>query len=164
MKGTVVGIDPGTTTAVCILDLNGGVQKIHSKKHLPLDVIINFIAEHGDPQIIATDVFSAPALVEKINASFNSVLHSPEKNTPNKQKAELISLFLEKNKTVILKNKHERAALVAAILAFNKYKHKLAQTERLAIASGAATSAVDEIKKSVIHGNRMRAAIKSLGK
>ncbi|MCZ7398959.1 MAG: DUF460 domain-containing protein [Candidatus Methanoperedens sp.] len=74
----IVGIDPGTTTAIAVLTLEGELQMLHSSRTISIPDVIEMIAEQGRPLIIASDVFPTPNAVEKIRRAFNAVSGSPD--------------------------------------------------------------------------------------
>jgi len=119
----IVGVDPGTTTAVAILDLNGKLVEVSSSRVSSIPEIIEHISESGRPVIIATDVWPAPGAVEKIKRAFKAVLFSPNERIPVEEKVRLA-------KPLGYNNDHERDALAAAVKAFNTYKNKFAQIDK----------------------------------
>ncbi len=116
MKYIIVGIDPGTTTGVACLSLNGKLLKTVSYKNAGKERIIKIISELGRPVIIACDRIPIPSFVLSVKAKFNAKLF-----------AELLSNEEKENITrkYNLKNKHEKDALAAAIKAYNYYSSKI---------------------------------------
>jgi predicted RNase H-like nuclease (RuvC/YqgF family) len=119
----IVGVDPGTTTAVAILDLNGRLIEASSSRVSSIPEIIEHISEMGRPVVIATDVVPPPAAVEKIKRAFKAVLFSPNERISVEEKVRLAKPFG-------YANDHERDAVAAAIKAFNTYKNKFAQIDK----------------------------------
>ncbi|MEM4156207.1 MAG: DUF460 domain-containing protein [Archaeoglobaceae archaeon] len=138
----IAGIDPGTTTAVAIMDLGGNLISIRSKKDWNASEVIEFITEHGKPVIVATDKKNPPDFVSKIKASFNAVLHSPKEDLNVDKKRELTSDYK-------ILNDHERDALAAAIDAFNYYKSKFRNIEKRIPAGIDAEKVKAEIVKGI---------------
>ena len=147
----IVGIDPGTTTAVAILDIKGGLVNIFSSRVVSISDVIEHIIEYGRPLIIASDVTPAPNTVEKIKRAFNAVLFSPNESLPTNDKINLAKPFR-------YRNEHERDALAAALWAFRDCKNKFAHIEKKTPA-GIDT---DEMKALVIRGYSIDAAISQL--
>ena len=56
VRGLIVGIDPGITTGIAILDLYGNVVKVCSKRNMGKNEIIRTITNFGHPLIITSDV------------------------------------------------------------------------------------------------------------
>ncbi len=140
----IAGIDPGTTTAVALMDLAGNLISIRSKKDWSISEVIEFITEHGKPVIIATDKKNPPDFVSKVRASFNAVLHSPKEDLNVEKKRDLTSEYK-------ILNDHERDALAAAMDAFNYYKSKFRNIEkRVPVGVDA-----EKVKAEIIRGTRL---------
>ncbi|AIY89753.1 DUF460 domain-containing protein [Geoglobus acetivorans] len=147
-KYTIVGIDPGTTVGVAVLDLNGHVISVKSKKGWSYSEVTEFILSHGKPVIIATDKKNAPEYVQKMRASFNCTLYTPKEDLPVEKKKVLTSLYQPFND-------HERDALASAIDAFNAYKNKFRNIEKR-IPEG---FDFEEIKAGIIKGMSLKSLI-----
>jgi hypothetical protein len=122
-KHTIVGIDPGSTVAVAVLDINGNVLGVRSRKGWSFSEVVEHIHSLGNPVLIATDRANPPEYVSKIKSSFNAVLYTPREDMSIERKNTL-------TKTYRVFNDHERDALSAAIEAFNSYKSKLLNIEK----------------------------------
>lgn len=109
----IVGIDPGTTLAYAVLDLNGNIIKISSSKQLDIDSLTADVFYLGKPLIVATDVNPIPKFIEKFAAQTGAKVISPKQSLKVLQKSEL-------TKNYSCANDHESDALAAAILAFKK--------------------------------------------
>lgn len=141
----IAGIDPGTTTAVAIMDLAGNLISIRSKKDWNISDVVEFITEHGKPVIVATDKKNPPEFVSKIKASFNAVLHSPKEDLNVDKKRELTSKYR-------ILNDHERDALAAAIDALNYYESKFRNIEKRVPAGIDA----EKVKAEIIKGTPLK--------
>lgn len=119
----IAGIDPGTTTAVALIDLSGNLIAVKSKKDWAFAEVIDFINSHGKPVIIATDKKNPPDFVNKIRASFNAILYTPREDLSLEKKRELTSKFS-------FLNDHERDALASAIDALKSYESKFRNIEK----------------------------------
>ncbi len=113
----IVGIDPGTTTAVAALDLDGNLLHLQSSRQMSLSDVTESLYKVGKPLIIASDVHEMPFSVEKIRRAFNAVAHTPRQDVSVETKLELTSPYP-------YGNDHERDALSAALDAFRSYKNK----------------------------------------
>lgn len=140
----IAGIDPGTTTAVAIIDLAGNLISIRSKKDWSVSEVIEFITQHGIPVIIATDKKNPPEFVSKIRASFNAVLHSPKEDLTVERKRELTAKYR-------VLNDHERDALASAIDALNNYQSKFRNIEKRVPAG----VDVERVKAEIIRGTKL---------
>ncbi len=113
----IVGIDPGTTTAVAALDLDGNLLHLQSSRQMNMADVIESLFRTGKPLIIASDVQPMPYSVEKIRRAFSAVAYSPKQDTSVETKMELTAQFL-------YGNDHERDALSAALDAYRQYRNK----------------------------------------
>jgi predicted RNase H-like nuclease (RuvC/YqgF family) len=111
----VVGIDPGTTTAVALLDLDGSVLDVWSTRTAGTAEVIEWIIEHGRPVIVAADVEPMPETVEKIRRSFDAGGWIPERDLPVDEK-------LHRTRETSYDNDHERDAMAAALFAFDDHE------------------------------------------
>ncbi|MCZ7383453.1 MAG: DUF460 domain-containing protein, partial [Candidatus Methanoperedens sp.] len=103
----IVGIDPGTTTAIAVLTLEGELRMLHSSRTISIPDVIEMIAEQGRPLVIASDVFPTPNAVEKIRRAFNAVSGSPDVILTAGDKIEFATPYG-------YSNNHERDAIAAA--------------------------------------------------
>ena len=117
----VVGIDPGTTTAVALCDLDGSVLDVWSTRTADTADVIEWIIEHGRPVVVAADVEPMPETVEKIRRSFDAAGWTPERDLPIDRK-------LHRTRNERYDNDHERDALAAALFAFDAHE---SQFERI---------------------------------
>ena len=118
----VVGIDPGTTTAVALLDLDGSVLDVWSTRTADTAEVIEWIIEHGRPVLVAADVEPMPETVEKMRRSFDAGGWIPDRDLPVDEK-------LHRTREQPYDNDHERDALAAALFAFDDHAE---QFERVA--------------------------------
>jgi predicted RNase H-like nuclease (RuvC/YqgF family) len=119
-KPVIVGIDPGATTGVAVLDLDGNLLLLKSKKNLLHSEISRMIYDCGIPIIMASDKNPLPRTVERISASFPSKLSWPTEVLSRLEKLEMTRKFAEDEKP--WSNMHERDALAAAVFAHNRIK------------------------------------------
>lgn len=108
---TIVGIDPGTTVAYAILDIEGNIIELYSAKELTLSQLIERVIKKGKPIITACDVASPPNFVNNFAIKTGSKLISPDTDLQVKEKEALA----RKHKP---KNTHQMDALGAALYAF----------------------------------------------
>ncbi len=141
----IVGVDPGTTTAVAVLDLNGNILGVKSKKGWNPSEVVEYITSLGKPVVIATDKSNPPDFVLKLKASFQAVLHAPKEDLSIERKRYLTSKFT-------FLNDHERDAIAAAMDAYNSYKNKLKNIEKR-IPMG---MDVDAVKAEIIRGTPLK--------
>jgi predicted RNase H-like nuclease (RuvC/YqgF family) len=118
----IVGIDPGTTTAVAVVGLGGKVLDVFSTRTADTAAVIEWIVEHGRPLLIAADVTPMPDTVEKIRRSFDAAGWTPRSDLPVDEKQ-------HRTREEGYDNDHERDAMAAALSAFDDHED---QFERIA--------------------------------
>ncbi|MDR5655988.1 DUF460 domain-containing protein [Halodesulfurarchaeum sp. HSR-GB] len=109
-----VGIDPGTTTAVGIVDLDGEPLETWHSRTADMATVIEWIIERGRPVLVAADVTPMPETVEKIRRSFDAAAWTPTADLPVDEK-------LHRTRNAATANDHERDALAAALFAHDDY-------------------------------------------
>jgi hypothetical protein len=140
----IVGIDPGTTTAVAALDLDGNLLHLISSRQMAMSDVIESLYKVGKPLIIATDVEEMPYSVEKIRRAFSAIAFVPKQDVSVDTKMEMTAPFA-------YANDHERDALSAALDAYRQYRHKF-QNLIKRIPPG---HDLDEVRARVIRGQSL---------
>ena len=140
----IVGIDPGTTTAVAALDLDGNLLHLASSRQMNMGDVVESLYRVGKPLIIASDVQEMPHSVEKIRRAFSAVAYTPKQDVSVETKVELTAAFP-------YGNDHERDALSAALDAHRQYRHKF-QNLLKRIPPG---HDLDEVRARVIRGQSL---------
>jgi len=140
----IVGIDPGTTTAVAALDLDGNLLHCASSRQMNMGDVVESLCRVGKPLIIASDVQEMPYSVEKIRRAFSAVAYTPKQDVSVETKVELAADFP-------YGNDHERDALSAALDAYRQYRHKF-QNLLKRIPPG---HDLDEVRARVIRGQSL---------
>ncbi len=143
-RPVIVGIDPGTTTAVAVLDLDGNVLHLGSSRQTTMAGVTEILLSVGRPVVIASDVAEMPYSVEKIRRAFNATSFTPRQDLPVETKIELCSGFR-------YGNDHERDALSAAREAHRVIRHRLQSILRR-VPPGVD---LDEVRAGVIRGQSL---------
>jgi uncharacterized protein len=144
----IVGIDPGTTTAVAALDLDGNLLYLTSSRQMNMSDIVESLFKVGKPLVIASDVEDMPFTVEKIRRAFSAIAFTPKQDTSVDTKMELAAPFA-------YANDHERDALSAALDAYRQYRHRF-QSLLKRIPPG---HDLDEVRAGVIRGQSLEQVI-----
>ncbi|RQG92771.1 DUF460 domain-containing protein [Natrarchaeobius halalkaliphilus] len=118
----LVGIDPGTTTAVAIVSLEGEVLDVWSSRTSDTADVIEWIVERGRPIVVAADVTPIPETVEKFRRSFDAAEWTPERDLPIDEKQ-------HRTREEPYDDDHQRDAMAAALYAFDAHED---QFERIA--------------------------------
>ncbi len=140
----IVGIDPGTTTAIATLDLDGNLLSLSSSRQMAMSDVIEAIYRIGKPLVIASDVHEMPFSVEKVRRAFNGIAYSPRQDMSVETKHELTAPFR-------YQNDHERDALAAAVEAFRSYRNKFQNLIRR-VPPG---NDLDEVKAGIVRGQSL---------
>ncbi|MGZ4933761.1 MAG: DUF460 domain-containing protein [Halobacteriota archaeon] len=150
---TIVGVDPGTTTAFAVMDLNGQLINVASSRTWDFSELIGLLIERGHPLIIAADKTPVPSNVERVKRAFNAILWVPPASLSVEQK-------VRATRSIAHANDHERDALAAALEAWRSVKNKLETVEKRAPED----VDVDELKMLVLRGHTIEAAVRLLQK
>ncbi|WP_435348276.1 DUF460 domain-containing protein [Haloarchaeobius sp. HRN-SO-5] len=118
----IVGMDPGTTTAVAVCSLDGQVHDVLSTRTADTAAVIEWVIERGRPIVVAADVTPMPETVEKVRRSFDATGWVPSSDLPVDEKQ-------HRTRDVGYDNDHERDALAAALFAYDSHED---QFERIA--------------------------------
>ncbi|MGZ4857361.1 MAG: DUF460 domain-containing protein, partial [Methanobacteriaceae archaeon] len=94
-KGIIVGLDPGLTVGVAILDLSGHIICVDSYKEISRAELIKYITNHGKTVLMATDVQTPPKTVKKIATALNSKIKSPHKDLAVGAKIESVEDYIK---------------------------------------------------------------------
>ena len=119
----IVGIDPGTTTAVAIVSTDGAVLDVLSTRTADTADVIEWIIERGRPVIVAADVTPMPETVEKIRRSFDAAGWVPDRDLP-------VDVKQHRTREEGYDNDHERDAIAAAFGAYDANKDKFERIAR----------------------------------
>jgi len=160
MVKTIVGIDPGVTTAIAVLNLKGDPLHIESRREWGYNEILQKLMEIGEVVLIASDVKPAPTLVSRIATELNAKLFTPHKVLSVVEKRKLAKEYCEKH-ALQLKSEHELDALSAALRAFGHFKRKFERIDAY-IESCNLKFLADEVKESVLRGRTIKTALQSI--
>lgn len=116
----IIGIDPGTTAAVAVLDLEGNLVDYKSTKNFSKDQIIQFIISHGKPLILGTDVSPLPSLLEDIASNMGAIRSVPSEDLQSAYKDRLTDRF-----DVDRADAHAIDAIAAAEYAYREYGDRI---------------------------------------
>jgi predicted RNase H-like nuclease (RuvC/YqgF family) len=114
-KPLIIGIDPGNTSAVAALNLEGETVFLLSQKEFSHHEIIKEIVENGYPVVIAADRAEMPSTVEKIASSVGARKFTPENNLSRRRKNELGKGD----------NSHEKDAHASALHAYKRLSKQI---------------------------------------
>ena len=119
----LVGVDPGTTTAVALVGLDGHVLDVMSTRTADTAEVIEWIIERGRPALVAADVTPMPTTVEKIAASFEAPGWVPDSDLPVDEKQ-------HRTREEGYDDDHQRDAMAAALYAYDHYRETIERATR----------------------------------
>ena len=76
----IIGVDPGTTLAYAILDINGNLIKLRSSKNLSLSKLIFDTIKYGKIVIVGCDVAKVPGFVQDYAIKVGAKLIYPKED------------------------------------------------------------------------------------
>ena len=121
MKPLIIGVDPGSTSAVSAIDFEGNKVFTTSRKNFPPSEIISEIVDNGRPVVIASDKAKFPSTVDKIARSLGAYRYTIENDMSSDRKQELGEG----------ENSHEIDASAAARNAFKGLRDRIDTIEEL---------------------------------
>jgi predicted RNase H-like nuclease (RuvC/YqgF family) len=140
----IIGVDPGTTTGIAAVTLDGSVYRVYSARNMGVDQVVKYVTSLGRPSLIASDVTPTPDSVMKIAASLGCSVFTLFEPLSVSEKNTLVSGY-------DVEDLHSRDALAAALNAFNKYRNKLEKIAALGYG--------DDVKHRVLQGVSLERAL-----
>lgn len=117
-KPIIVGIDPGTTAAYAVLDIEGNLIKADSSKEFNLNSLIHDITMIGNVVLVGTDKAKVPNLIEAFSVKTGVKVVKPKEDLKVAEKNLLV-------KDYNLRNDHEKDALAASLMIYKEYQSLL---------------------------------------
>ncbi len=131
-----VGIDPGTTTGIAIIDSNGNILNAISRRELGISQILQIITEHGRALVVAADVNPVPQTVAKIARKLGAKIQTPNTTLPSStEKRQYVDEHLPDTLPPHIGrlDAHSRDALFAALKAYYHEKPTLVRIKKVII-------------------------------
>jgi len=164
LRNIILGVDPGTTTGIAVVDLSkGNLLYLNSKRECGISTIIRTASKFGKICCVAADVTPTPATVEKIAKITGAKLISPTMLVSAVAKREYLHDYKDKTVNYSHLNSHERDALFGAIRAFNSLKEQVTKINQTVKESHPELSSrLPDIQRLVISGNSISNAIEMI--
>ena len=161
LKNVILGLDPGTTTGIAILDCNrGNVLYLGSKRECGISEIIRLSTRFGKVSCVAADVIPAPTMVERVAKITGGKLLNPSTLATTAQKRDYLHDYKDLTVNYGHLNSHERDALYGALRGFNALKPQFEKIRRVIEDSHSALlPQTSEIQRLVLAGNSINNAI-----
>ena len=141
-KYIIVGVDPGITTGLCAIDLDGKILKLYSSKKMGFEKIVGWINEVGVPIVIACDVEVPPQLIKKLSMQLKTKIYHPPHDLKVGEKQRI-------TEDIPTKDDHQRDACAAALFAFKKYQSLFKKVDSFLKKIGKEEKG-DEVKKKLL--------------
>ncbi len=151
-RGLIVGLDPGTTSGIAILDLNMKPILFTSVRGANRDAIVKAISELGEPILVACDVAQAPELVRKVTSLFNASLFTPKRDMTTNQKRRIVEEHLPSLPKGL--DAHTIDALAAALKAYLGFKSKFESIEAR-LRKFLKPETIENIRSEIVKGVRL---------
>jgi len=155
LKNVILGLDPGTTTGIAIIDCNrGNVLYLGSKRECGVSEIIRLSTKYGKVSCVAADVIPAPAMVDKVARITGAKLLTPSVLISAAQKREYLQNYEDLTVNYGHLNSHERDALFGALKGFNLIRPQFEKIQRTIEESYSdLIPQISEIQRLVLAGN-----------
>lgn len=124
-KPVIVGIDPGTTTAIAFLNAYGEPIEVKSSKKYSKKSVIQEIRKHGSPMVLGTDKSTLPSSLQEIVTKFHCKVSVPKQDLSKEDKRDLVRPYKH-----LVDNNHEKDALAAALQSHKAYSKQLRKIRR----------------------------------
>lgn len=115
-EALIVGVDPGSTSAVAALNLDKDLVLLESDREFPADEIILKLIQKGHTVLVGCDTEKMPSLAEEIASSLGARKFSPEEDISRDRKRSMGSNG---------DNSHEKDAIAAAVHAYNQHQRRI---------------------------------------
>jgi len=145
-KPIIVGYDPGTTAALAIIDTEGEILFLKSKRSFKKGEIIDIITDMGKPLLIAGDRRPLPKSVERMARSLGCRPFYPKKSLSITDKKWIVREFKDE-----IEDDHEKDALASALYAFKHYSGVFKRTNEILKSQGL-SKLYDRVVESVVTG------------
>lgn len=107
----IIGIDPGTTVGVAVLDVQGTVIAVESRKAWSFEDVVEWVRGKGSVLAVGTDKAKVPGFVRDVAAAFSARVLSPKSD-----------LTVAEKRVEWKGNSHECDALASAMFAWKRLK------------------------------------------
>ena len=109
---------------MALLDLDGNVVHVDSRREYPRADIVYTLISHGRPAVVATDVNPTPSAVERIAHTFGAKIYRPRHVLAVEEKTRLV------REMPGVTDSHRRDALACAIKAYDDVRQNLDRVDR----------------------------------
>jgi len=118
----IVGLDPGVITGLAILDMDGRLVHVGSRRNWSRNDIISEVMKFGTPIIVATDVHPPSFFVVKMASIWGARVYELDRSLSVDEKRDLVYRYCKDFNLNLDLNVHERDALASAVKVFYGFK------------------------------------------
>lgn len=158
-KMVILGLDPGTSVGLAVLDLDGSPLLVTSLRTPDREKIVQTVLSRGKPVLIAVDTSKPPEFVKKLASYLNALLYTPERDLSEEEKERLVSEY-SMERGVEIPDAHSRDALSAALKAHRAIKPLIEEVESKI--RGIAGVSRDEVIVKVLRGKPLNAVLEEV--
>ena len=141
----IIGLDPGTTSAYAILNLQGQILHTFAAKEMPLSKMIAQIFERCQPVLVATDKAKVPSFVDAFARKLGVVIISPDEDLKKEEKRAILSKF-----QLPYNGGHEHDCLAVGYFAYQQCQTRLLKIKQF-VSEHHLTVQEDEFTKIAIN-------------
>ncbi len=123
----IVGVDPGSTFGLCVIDIFGNYKGIFSFKSPKSHDVVNKILAFGIPVIVSCDKKKPPEYAIKLSARLGCRVISPLRDLLISEKKRLV---MKNECSTLVKDSHQRDACASAYYAFSRLKGSIKKIEK----------------------------------
>ncbi|MCC6024984.1 MAG: DUF460 domain-containing protein [Desulfurococcaceae archaeon] len=124
----IVGVDPGTTIGVAVLDFTGRPLLVTSSKVPDREFVIREVLKLGRPVLVAVDTSKPPDFAKKLASKLGAVLYTPDYDLPVEEKRRIVSEYSALY-GVEVPDSHARDALAGAVKAYRALRALIEEVE-----------------------------------
>ena len=118
----IVGLDPGVITGLAILDMDGKLIYVGSRRNWSRNEIISEVMKFGTPILVATDVHPPSFFVVKMASIWGARVYELDRSLSVDEKRDLVYRYCRDFNLNLDLNVHERDALASAVKVFYGFK------------------------------------------
>lgn len=146
----IIGVDSGAWRAFAVVDFNGTLLAVKSRKNWSPEEFLRDVSEFS-PTIIACDKSVPPKKVLELRTAFGARLYAPKHSLTLIEKHSLTD-------GLRVRNAHERDALASALKAWKSLNNILLRVDKRMEKAGVKSS--PEAKRKVLLGSTVNSVLK----
>jgi len=124
----ILGVDPGTTIGIAVLDFTGKPLLVTSSKVPDRESVIREVLKLGRPVLIAVDSSKPPDFARKLASRLGAVLYTPDYDLPVEEKQKILAEY-SMLYGIKVPDSHARDALAGAVKAYKSLKALIEEVE-----------------------------------